>query len=443
MLLSAGRATQRSIVLVGLFAIVAFTGWLLLRQNKIPRSGTTLTSISAKVDAPSSIAAKAENISVVSPDRPKTNDEFAREVEELLAGPRMNAIPKIAQAARRWAALDPEATLRFFEKLPPQEGQRRRAPSQAALEEWLKVDVTAAVAFAKAAVWRDAANAHYLDLIFKTQVGAGNAEPYAELKRYLDELPQIEPVFSQVLHAIGPELKNNLRAAEAFAEKFPAGESRDGLHTMLGMAKAQVMGFAALEALAAKAELSSDERLQLSGVVSRLSRETPNELGKWLETQPVDPGFDYARVRLAVDVYMTDPEKALRIARQLSNEQNRRRHEGLFLESWLRKDFAAAETWATASDLPAELVVEQITKVTAPKILVDYATKLNATLEIADDRMKRREQFVVQKWLRQDRAAALAWIKANAKTEADQQFFSGMIESVPEQTSPGPAIILH
>lgn len=370
------------------------------------------------------------------------NEEFAQEVERLLAGPTQGVIPKIVQVARRWAALEPETALRYFEKLPPRD-LRRPAPSRAILETWLKSDPPAAASFVKAAVGRDLGNAGLLETVFRALVRPENADPYAELRKYLHELPPQEPVFREVFNALMSVSEKNLEATEAFVTELPPGPSRDLAFGTLGAAKARAFGLAAVETLAGKSAPSDDDRRQLSGAVTTLSRQSPGEIARWLESQPVDAAFDYARLRLAVDAHMADPEKALQLTRQLSKETERMRYAGLFLEYWLKKDFAVAQAWAMASDLPAELVAAQLAKVTTPKAVVDYEPKLNATLAITDERLRRRAQSVVQNWLRQDRAEALRWIQANSKTDADEQFFARMIRSVPEHERPGPAIILE
>jgi hypothetical protein len=439
---TAGRALRRTIILSGLIGMVAFVGWVLLLRDQEPRPVAVLPSAptetrTALAETP---AAKLEAPGVVPLDRAKANEEFSRELGALLAGPRMGVIPKIVEAARRWAAADPEAALLFFERLPAADA-RRRAPRRAVMEEWLKQNQEAAVAFAKAAVVRDLDNVDCLQLVFQSLVRFEKPEPYADLRNLLRELPQQEPVFRTVFDALMNVTGKNLAATEAFLGELPAGPSRDLAYGVLGASKARAFGFGVLEKLTSPSKPAAVDLLQLSGATSVLARQNPVELSAWLETQPVDSTFDPARLRLAVDAHETDILRALQIARQLSDEKERQRYTEIFLGYWLKKDFTAAEAWATSSDLPAEFVAAQIAKVTAPKTPVDYAAKLNAAWEIADDRARRREQYVVQNWLRQDRAAAVAWIKANAKTEADQQFFESMIRSVPEKM--GPAIILE
>lgn len=189
------------------------------------------------------------------------NEAFVRELDEILAGRTQGSIPKIAAVIVRWVAADPRAAMMFLENFPSHD-PRRMGSSVSGIEEWLKRDPAAAMAFAKEAIWRDAANADYLVPVLKSLVRPESADPFGELKRYLDQLPQIEAVYSQVAQAIGAGLKSNLSAAEAFNESLPAGMRFDGL---LGGAKAQAWGFAAIEALTAKRELNAGDREQLAG----------------------------------------------------------------------------------------------------------------------------------------------------------------------------------
>lgn len=434
----------------GMLALVALGICCWQLRGEVPRPNLSAPSAVAKGQAPAVVHAKSEELSATLADNPKaaadnpaaTNDELAKEVDRLLAGPTQGVIPKIVQVARRWGAIDSETALRYFEKLPPRD-LRRAAPSRAIIEMWLKSDRRAAAGFVKTAVGRDLGNAGELELVFRDLVLPENLDPYTELRKYLHELPQEEPVFREVFNALMSVPKKNLEATEAFVAELPPGPSRDLAFSTLGAAKARASGFAAVATLTGKSNPSADDRRQLSGAVTALSRQSPGEIARWLETQPVDAAFDYARLRLAVDAHMADPERALQLTRQLSSGSERLRYTGLFLEYWLKKDFAAAQAWATASDLPAELVTGVMTKVTAPKVVVDYEPKLNASLEMTDERLKRRAQYVVQNWLRQDRTAALQWIKANSKTDADEQFFARMIRSVPEHEPLGPAIILE
>lgn len=88
-------------------------------------------------------------------------------------------------------------------------------------------------------------------------------------------------------------------------------------------------------------------------------------------------------------------------------------------------------------------MAEKIALVTTPKVLVNYEPKLNATLEIADNKLRRQAQYEVRGWLEQDRGAALKWIEAHTATEEDKAFFARMIRSMPEQRPIGPVIILE
>jgi hypothetical protein len=75
--------------------------------------------------------------------------------------------------------------------------------------------------------------------------------------------------------------------------------------------------------------------------------------------------------------------------------------------------------------------------------VVDWEGKLNATLEIADDRARRRAQYQIRDWLTQDRPAALQWIGAHTRNEDDRKFFESMIRQAPLKPEPGPNIILE
>jgi hypothetical protein len=386
----------------------------------------------------------ARSVHLTSHDRPSVDPAFEAEVDRLVAGLTQNSVPSNVEVVRRWVAGDPVAAIRHLEKLSPHDF--RRGPAiRAVFAEWLKFDQPEAAAFAKKEVWSDAANSGYPDYlgpVFASFVRTNGPGRYSDLKQYLSELPQVEKVFRHIKPVITAEMKNDLPAAEAFIESLPSGPSRDSLYGVIGMGKAEAMGFAMVELLAAKPDLSPRERQQLSGAVTRLSLQRSPQVASWLETQPPDPGFDFARTRLAVDACMTDLETAQRIAKRIFDDRTRLWYAGLFLEYWLMKDFAAAEAWAIASDLPTELVADSIARVTAPRTFVDYEPRLNATLEIADPRLKRRAQSALQNWLRHDRAAALKWMEANTKNADDRAFYAQMIRSVPEEPI-GPPLMLE
>ena len=130
----------------------------------------------------------------------------------------------------------------------------------------------------------------------------------------------------------------------------------------------------------------------------------------------------------------------MRLAQSISREESRWSSSGDFLGYWLGKDYAAAEAWAIASDLPTPLVAEKIAEAQAAKIPVDYESKLAPTREIADQKARNRARWSsIEGWLRQDRAAALKWIEANTRTEDDRRFFEGMKKwVVPEPERPSP-----
>lgn len=364
------------------------------------------------------------------------------ELSTLLAGPPRNMIPRMAAVVRRWVAVDPRGAIAFIEGGEMRD-LLRRALMEAAFAAWLEFDVPDAASFLQEAVWRDERYADYLEAVFKALVRPASAQPYADLRAYLARLPQTEAAYRGVFGAIVESARGNADAAERFYRTLPAVADRGAFYSFLGHLRASAVGFAAVEQFNVTARDNEEDRWRLAGAINTFARSDDRAvLSRWLETQPAAAEFDYARAHLAVAAYRDDPLKALRIARQLSREEERLHYSGSFLEYWLRKDFAAAEAWAVASDLPTELVAQRIAKVTAPVPRIDYAAKMDATLDIADERERRRAQNAIQGWVQQDRAEALKWIDAHARTEAERTFFASLVRRTPPLEI-GPVIILE
>ena len=339
-------------------------------------------------------------------------------------GARLNTLPvddgvrvkALIELVNRWMAVAPRDCMVFINGL--EFDWLRIALSHRAMGFWLASDLVSARTYAEEKINEDDKNSAYylvpvLEQILKNETDIG------EVFRFVSRLPQTEVMYIEVMGPFVFCLQRDFSRSLAFAQSCPPNAKASFL-TFAGLEEASQRGPALLSELSGSGARTDLAPQQITGIISGLFGTAPAETLRWLEMQPASPDFDAGRSSVAQRLNQGDPKAAVGIASMITDIKMRNLILMQIFPGWAAKDYAAAETWSIASELPVEEVARSLFD--AQKLPVPFAERM-AAIPVSNDaksRMRAQAIFYAQ-WSQSDSSGAATWLAHSDLSPEDKK----------------------